>query len=185
MCACTHEHGVNGKILLLPPPPLNRVGSWSWRQNYVLLPPPPSTESRRLLEITEKTQEIQQALLGSSGNCLIMSVRASKFNRHVWRNFGDNTRCVRHLNVTIESKYYSLIISFPGAKVNASSAFRKPTRLYEHEPIPLQQCLGALQRICIPKINMHTIFQIKIIIDKLRQQFNPSLIIGTTSYNKR
>ena len=28
--------------------------------------PPPPTESRRLLEITEKTQEIQQPQLGSS-----------------------------------------------------------------------------------------------------------------------
>ena len=37
--------GDNGKILLLPPPP---------------------TESRRLLEITEKTQETEQAQLGSS-----------------------------------------------------------------------------------------------------------------------
>ena len=47
-----------------PPPPLNRVGSWGSRKNYATTPPP--TESRRLLQITEKTQEIQQPQLGSS-----------------------------------------------------------------------------------------------------------------------
>ena len=47
MCASTHEHCCYypGKILLLPPPP---------------------TESRRLVEITEKTQEIQRPQLGTS-----------------------------------------------------------------------------------------------------------------------
>ena len=48
------------------PPPLNRVGSWRSRKNPAITPPP--TESRRLLEITDKTQEIQQPQLGSSAS---------------------------------------------------------------------------------------------------------------------
>ena len=60
----THEY--QWKFLLLPPPPY-RI--WSTSGDFgkiLLLPPPTPTESRRLLEITEKTQEIQQAQLGSS-----------------------------------------------------------------------------------------------------------------------
>ena len=73
MCVSTHEYhlrGVNVGYKLdfatatTPPPPVNRVGSWRSRKNPATTPPP--TESRRLLEITEKTQEIQQPQLGSS-----------------------------------------------------------------------------------------------------------------------
>ena len=77
MCVSTHEyHLILCKNLISqleitekscynpPPPPLNRVGSWRSRKKSATTPP---TESRRLLEITEKTQEIQQPQLGSSG----------------------------------------------------------------------------------------------------------------------
>ena len=66
--------GEYGTILLQPPPPLNRVGPWRSRENSATTPPP--TESCRLLEITEKTQEIQQAQLGSSvlRNCITSPV---------------------------------------------------------------------------------------------------------------
>ena len=80
MCVSTHEyHLMVGKNVInliselemtekscyYPPLPLNRVGSRRSRTNSATTPPPP-TESRRLLEITEKTQEIQQPQLGSS-----------------------------------------------------------------------------------------------------------------------
>ena len=92
-CVSTHEyHSMwwkmwfrNRREWKIPatPPPQNRVSFWRRRKisattphphwsasafgdhgKILLLPPP--TESRRLLEITEKTQEIQQAQLGSS-----------------------------------------------------------------------------------------------------------------------
>ena len=49
-------------VPLLPPLICNGFGD---HEKFLLLPPPP-TESRRLLEITEKTHKIPQAQLGSS-----------------------------------------------------------------------------------------------------------------------
>ena len=59
------ETGEHGKTSGTIPPPPNLVGFWRWRKNSATTPP---TELRRLLEITEKTQEIQQAQLGSSAS---------------------------------------------------------------------------------------------------------------------
>ena len=82
-------------------PPLNRVGFWGSWKNSATTPPP--TESRRLLEITEKTREIQQAQLGSSDYLwmvwtisMILLLRFNilktcKVTWHIW--YCDNFRC--------------------------------------------------------------------------------------------
>ena len=60
---------ITEKIPATTPPPhriSNLVGFRRWRGKSATTPPPSPTESRRLLEITEKTQEIKQAQLGSS-----------------------------------------------------------------------------------------------------------------------
>ena len=55
MCVSTHEyHLMLGK---------NLISQLEMTEKFCYYPP---TESRRLLEITEKTQEIQQPQLGSS-----------------------------------------------------------------------------------------------------------------------
>ena len=78
LCVSTHEyHLMLGKNVISQlemtekscycyyPPPRWIASALGDHGNIMLLPPPP-TESRRLLEITEKTQEIQQPQLGSS-----------------------------------------------------------------------------------------------------------------------
>ena len=57
MCVSTHEYYLN--YLMLGKKTCFATGDHG---KILLLPPP--TESRRLLEITEKTQEIQQPQLG-------------------------------------------------------------------------------------------------------------------------
>ena len=65
--------------------------------------PPPPAESRRLLKITEKTQEIQQAELGSSGNTstTIIWTRLISwqcYSAHDDDNVGDTTKQHRRHN---------------------------------------------------------------------------------------
>ena len=76
MCVSTHEyHLMLGKNIILqlestekpcyyPPPTAEPCRLLETTDIFCYYPPP--TESRRLLEITEKTQEIQQPQLGSS-----------------------------------------------------------------------------------------------------------------------
>ena len=73
-----------------PPSPLICDG-FGDHENFLLLPPPP-TESRRLLEITEKTQEIPQAQLGSSANWIETVIGARTFRQAEMSSSADDVK---------------------------------------------------------------------------------------------
>ena len=102
-----------------PPPPLNRVGSWRLRKHSATNPPPP-TESRRLLEITEKTQEIQQAQLGSSAAAILWyaSTRQGRVHRFC---------SARHVTASVIStrKFQKISAVFPEIYINSVTLERQ------------------------------------------------------------
>ena len=70
------ENWEHGQILLLPPTPSHGIWLAYGDDGKILLPPPPPpTEPRRLLEITEKTQEIQHYKL----NLAALMLSATRF----------------------------------------------------------------------------------------------------------
>ena len=82
--------GDHGKCLLLPPPPLILIcDGFGDHEKCLLLPPP--TESLWLLEITEKTQEIPQAQLGSSVTLVLIPRQNTILC--VWYHSWQNTCC--------------------------------------------------------------------------------------------
>ena len=146
MCVSTHEYHlmlgknlisqlqITGKSCYYPPPTVNRVGSWRSRKNPATTPP---TESRRLLEITEKTQEIKQPQLGSSA--FAYGSYSSKDSKASW----------------VEQWQTQFISGWRGVKINLKICFGGVSQVYVVGPISTQkkQITGRNNTCKMPLIN--------------------------------